>query len=250
MNCPYKAYFASLVQQATFTDKLNSSFDKEITMTTNNKTVQRHRPVTNKTGREVNGGANACIVVVVVVVDDPASSPCQNRILVQRGRDQQSPVLVHPNLVAEPPSERSNTPHHKYGPPRPPIRMASYDSSTTNHDDEWSSDEEDPKNDPVFQSLGTNKLDSTFVSTEHRHFPGVRRSASAPPSGHNNNNNKNDQQGRLSPRESGDAFDIARSDCSGFQNASRWGTSAPPNSFPPVVVRVGTLPKGRRSTCC
>ena len=101
MNCPYKAYFASLVQQATFTDKLNSSFDKEITMTTNNKTVQRHRPVTNKTGREVNGGTNACIVLVVVA--DPASLPCQkNRMLVHRGREQQSPVLVHLNLVADP----------------------------------------------------------------------------------------------------------------------------------------------------
>ena len=105
-------------------------------------------------------------------------------MLVHRGRDQQSPVLVHLNLVADPPSGRSYTPHHKYGPPRPPIRMASYDSSTTDHDDEWSSDKEDPiierlemeeisnNNDPVFQSLETSKRDCAFVSTEHRHSPG------------------------------------------------------------------------------
>lgn len=257
MNCPYKAYFANLVQQATFTEQqqqLNSSFDKEITMPTNNKRVQRrstnhhrcHKPVTNTTdSKEDEGGTHVCIGVVVVA--DPTTSPCQNRLqLVQQGREQQSPVvLVHPNLVvANPPSEWSSTPHHKYGPPRQPIRMASFDSCPTeDHEDEWSSAEEDPiivehrlemeeifnnKHDPVFESLEPNKLgESAFVSTEHRHSRGVRRSASRtpppPPSGHNQ------RGGHLSPRIKfcDSSPSVPRSAWGGeCRKASRWGTSA------------------------
>ena len=64
-------------------------------------------------------------------------------------------------------------------------------------------------NDPVYQPLEPSKRDSAFVSTERRHSPGVRRSASATPSGHVNT--KNDQRGHLSPRGSGDASVVARS---------------------------------------
>ena len=209
MDCPYKAYFASLLQQPTVTNQLNSSLDKEITMSKNmaqrTKNDRRNIILPNKTDKEASVGDSTFVVMVMVA--DPASSPRQNRIhAVQRHREPQATSLVrvvHPNLLVDPPSKCCDTTHHQYGPPKPPIRMASYDSCTTDDDDEWSDDEVDPitentkqdgwcfhKDDPVAQATEPCKIDSAHVSGERQHASssGMGPRTSNLPNPYNNKN--------------------------------------------------------------
>ena len=147
MNCPYKAYFSSLVQQATLTERLNSSFDKEITMTKKDVGHQRSgkahdRRDTSVTGKnDQEGGSEDISCIVMLLVADPASSRSlkNRRCFHEQNQEPGEPESHHHQLAQHPrwggavasPSKKcsSSTHHHQQtGPPSPPIRKASYDT--------------------------------------------------------------------------------------------------------------------------
>ena len=152
MNCPYEAYFASLVQQATLTERLNSSFDQEITRTKEDVLAQQRRSsgtthdrrrdrsvLTGKSDKE--DGDEKISRVVMLLVADPASSRSlkNRRCFHEQNQEPGEPESHHHQLAQHPrwggavasPSKKcsSSTHHHQQtGPPSPPIRKASYDT--------------------------------------------------------------------------------------------------------------------------
>ena len=156
MNCPYEAYFASLVQQATLTERLNSSFDQEITRTKEDVLAQQRRSsgtthdrrrdrsvLTGKSDKE-DGDEKISRVVMLLVADPASSRSLKNRrcCFQQQNQEQrgapppeshQHRLAQHPRweAVLDSPSKQcsSRIHHHQQnGPPSPPIRRASYDT--------------------------------------------------------------------------------------------------------------------------
>jgi hypothetical protein len=215
MNCPYKEYFASLVRQAKLKERINSSFDEDITMTTtkNNMMAQEdcqknhknicNRSVANKTDKVKVGGEKISGLTMVVVADPAASSPSLNRLRFQQQQEKAAtshiPLHLRWGVVDSPSRKCSHTTHHQNRPPSPPIRKPSYDTwsnfeqSKTGYDDDESrtcdamveeeypiiettkKEEDFAKNDPVVQ----NKIDPFYLSVGERHCS----SADEPPPG-------------------------------------------------------------------
>jgi hypothetical protein len=151
MNCPYRAYFSSLVQQATFPVQLHSSFSEDITTTTTTKSHMAQQEqercqhqqknhnsrcrifATNKTNEECIGEKMSAKMMMVVVADPAASLPKSlNRIRFQQHQEKaatsQRPLHSRWGVVDSPSRNCSHATHHQNRPPSAPIRKPSYDT--------------------------------------------------------------------------------------------------------------------------
>ena len=223
MNCPYKEYFASLVRQAKLKERINSSFDEDITMTTtkNNMMAQDdcqknhknicNRSVANKTDKVKVGGEKISGLTMVVVADPAASSPSLNRLRFQQQQEKAAtshiPLHLRWGVVDSPSRKCSHTTHHQNRPPSPPIRKPSYDTwsnfeqSITEYEDNelrtcdtmveeeypimetYKKEENFAKNDPVVQNVQSAFFDRLYASAGEEGHYSSADAPAPPPAG-------------------------------------------------------------------